>query len=215
MIITLDGPAGSGKSTTARALAKKLGGVYLDTGAMYRSVTLLALESGTNPADAAKLDAIAGAIAIDFQEAEGGQKVFVNGREVTAAIRTPEIDASISAVSAHPGVREKMVAQQRGIAQKHKTVIVEGRDAGSVVFPNADHKFFLSANPAERGKRRALQTGEPAEKAQEIAKHIVERDAKDSSRLVSPLVVPRGAVEIDNSHLSLDETIEKILQFLA
>lgn len=215
MIITLDGPAGSGKSTTARALAKRLGGVYLDTGAMYRSVTLLALESGTNPGDAAKLDAIAAAITIDFQEAENGQNVFVNGRDVTAAIRAPEIDANVSAVSAHPGVREKMVAQQRKIAMGHQMVVVEGRDAGSVVFPNADHKFFLNASPAERGKRRALQTGQATDKVQDIAKQIVERDSKDSSRLISPLMVPAGAVEIDNSHLSLDETIEKILQFLA
>ncbi len=215
MIITLDGPAGSGKSTTARALAKKLGGVYLDTGAMYRAVTLLALESKADLDDAAKLNAIAAAIVIDFQEAENGQKVFVNGRDVTAAIRSPEIDANVSTVSAHPGVREKMVAQQRGIAQKHKTAIVEGRDAGSVVFPNAEYKFFLNASSAERGKRRALQTGQTPEKAQDIAKQIVERDAKDSSRLASPLVVPAGAVQIDNSHLSLDETLGKIIQFLA
>ncbi len=215
MIITLDGPAGSGKSTTARALAKKLGGVYLDTGAMYRSVTLIALESKINLADAVKVDAIARSIAIDFKESENGQKVFINGRDVTAAIRAPEVDASVSTVSAHPGVREKMVAQQRSIAQKHKTVIVEGRDTGSVVFPNADHKFFLNANPSERGKRRALQTGQAVDKVQDIAKQIVERDSKDSSRLVSPLVVPSGAVEIDNSQLSLDETLQKILQFLA
>lgn len=215
MIITLDGPAGSGKSTTARALAKKLGGVYLDTGAMYRSVTLLALENGVDPADAAKLNAIANGIVIDFQEAENGQKVFVNGRDVTAAIRAPEVDANVSAVSAHPGVREKMVLQQRGIAQKHKTVIVEGRDTGSVVFPNADHKFFLNASPIERGKRRALQTGQAADKVQEVAKQIVERDTKDSSRLISPMVVPAGAVEIDNSQLNLDETLKKIIQFLA
>ncbi len=215
MIITLDGPAGSGKSTTARALAKKLGGVYLDTGAMYRSVTLVALESGVNIGDAAKLDTIARTIVIDFQESTNGQKVFVNGRDITAAIRTPEVDANVSTVSAHPCVREKMVAQQRNIAKKHKTVIVEGRDTGSVVFPNADHKFFLSANPAERGKRRALQTGQAADKVQDIAKQIVERDSKDSSRSISPLVVPIGAVEIDNSHLNLDETLHKILQFLA
>ncbi len=215
MIITLDGPAGSGKSSTARALAKKLGGVYLDTGAMYRAVTLLALERGVNPDDAGKLDAIAAAIVIDFKEAEGGQMVFIDGRDVTAAIRAPEVDASVSAVSAHPGVRKKMVALQRGIAQKHKTVIVEGRDTGSVVFPNAEHKFFLKASSSERGKRRALQMGQAAENVQGVVKQIIDRDSKDSSRLISPLVVPAGAVEIDNSHLSLDETLDKIIQFLA
>lgn len=215
MIITLDGPAGSGKSSTARSLAKKLGGVYLDTGAMYRAVTLLALESGANLDDAAKLDAIAGVVVIDFQEAENGQNVFVNGRDVTAAIRAPEVDASVSTVSAHPGVREKMVTQQRALAKKHDTVVVEGRDTGSVVFPKAEYKFFLNANSAERGKRRALQTGQTAENVQGVVKQIIDRDAKDSSRLVSPLVVPAGAVEIDNSHLSLDETLQKIIQFLA
>lgn len=215
MIITIDGPAGSGKSATARALAKKLGGVYLDTGAMYRSVTLQALESGVNIADAAKLAAIAGAITIDFKEAENGQKVFVNGRDVTAAIRAPEVDASVSVVSAHAGVRKKMVAQQRKIALGHNTVVVEGRDTGSVVFPHAEFKFFLSASPAERGKRRALQNGQSADKAQSITNHMVERDLKDSSRIVSPLVVPSGGIEIDNTHLCLDETIDKIIQFLA
>lgn len=215
MIITLDGPAGSGKSSTARSLAKKLGGVYLDTGAMYRAVTLLALEGGADLNDAAKLDAIASSIVIDFQEAESGQNVFVNGRDVTAAIRAPEVDANVSTVSAHSGVRQKMVTQQRALAKKHDVVIVEGRDTGSVVFPNAEYKFFLNANSAERGKRRALQTGQAADKVQDIAKQIVERDSKDSSRLVSPLVVPAGAVEIDNSHLSLDETLRKIIQFLA
>lgn len=216
MIITLDGPAGSGKSSTARKLAQKLGGVYLDTGAMYRSVTLVALETGKNPADEAECEAIARAIGVDFSEAPDGQKVFINGRDRTPDIRTPEVDRAVSAVSAHKGVRDKMVALQRDLARHHATVIVEGRDAGSVVFPNADHKFFISADPRLRAERRAAQMGDMEGCGIEtIVNDIVMRDEKDSSRANSPLVIPPGAVVIDNSNLNLDETVRKIIELLA
>ncbi|MBI5178726.1 MAG: (d)CMP kinase [Nitrospinae bacterium] len=216
MIITLDGPAGSGKSSTARALAKKLGAVYLDTGAMYRSVTLAAIESGVDAADAARLETISSAITIDFKDDPDGQRVIVNGRDRTLDIRTPKVEKQVSAVSAHKGVREKMVALQRKIAATHPKVVVEGRDTGSVVFPDAKHKFFLSADPQARAGRRAAQSAaQGIQSGDNLVREIMERDEKDSKRQVSPLVVPHGAVAIDNTNLSLDETIQKIIDLLA
>ncbi len=215
MIITLDGPAGSGKSTTARMLAKRLAAVYLDTGAMYRSVTLVALENGVDATDAKRLDDISSKISINFIEDENGQRVMVNGRDRTVEIRTPEVEKLVSTVSSHKVVREKMVHLQREIASKHPKVVVEGRDTGSVVFPNADHKFFLSANTEVRAQRRVTQNSGSGIKTGNMVQEIMERDEKDSTRQVSPLMVPQGAVEIDNTNLSLDETIERIIRLLA
>jgi cytidylate kinase len=215
MIITLDGPAGSGKSATARMLAKRLGAVYLDTGAMYRAVTLVARENGVDADDAKRLEEISSKISIHFIEDENGQRVMVNGRDRTVDIRTPEVERLVSSVSSHKKVREKMVHLQRTIAAEHPKVVVEGRDTGSVVFPAAEHKFFLSAKPEIRAQRRVKQNSGAGIKGGDIAREIQERDAKDASRQESPLVIPPGAVEIDNTNLSLDETLEKIISLLA
>ena len=215
MIVTLDGPAGSGKSATARALAKKLGALYLDTGAMYRSVALCAIENGVEPGDAGGLEKLASEIEIDFQETGGGQRVMVNGIDRTLDIRRPAVDRSVSAVSSHKGVREKMVALQRKLASGRDKVVVEGRDAGSVVFPAAEHKFYLTASPAARAERRAGQNAGLGMEKTDVDEEIRRRDKADAGREVSPLVVPAGAVELDNTNLSLDETVEKIIDFMA
>jgi len=211
MIITIDGPAGSGKSTTAKLLAKKLNATFLDTGAMYRSVTLVALETNISPKDEIKLGELAHDISIDFMEDQArGQRTIVNGKDRSEDIRSKIIDENVSAVSAHKSVRDSMVAIQRKIAQKAKIVVGEGRDLGSVVFPDANFKFFIQADPVKRAQRRALERGEPL--TEEKIAEIKKRDMLDSSRLESPLVVPQGAHIIDNSDLSIDATLQKLLE---
>ena len=154
-IIAIDGPAGSGKSTTAKMLATRLGYTYLDTGAMYRAVTLFALENGVSPDDGQALEAIALKFDIELRTENGSNKVFMNGRDVTEGIRTPEVTSAVSPVSAHPGVRKALVQRQREMAKKGNFV-VEGRDTTSVVFPDADLKIYLDASLQERARRRLI-----------------------------------------------------------
>ncbi len=214
MIITVDGPAGSGKSTLAKLLATKLGGLYLDTGAMYRSVTLLALESGVKLDDEEAISNISSKISITFKESDAGQRTIVNGADRSLDIRTREIDSNVSKVAAYRNVRKDMVELQQKIAlESDGKVVAEGRDTGSVVFTSADFKFYLNASPKIRAKRRADERGETVdnEKIAEIAK----RDRLDSSREESPLVIPEGAITIDSSKLSIDETLQKVIEFIA
>ena len=224
MIVAIDGPAGSGKSTVAKAIAKGCGLTLLDTGAMYRSCALLAVQAGLDVYDPANVDAIvdiARAADIRFEQREEGQGVFANGQDVTAEIRTHEIDVAVSPVSAIPGVREAMVAQQRAIAED-ANVVAEGRDIGTVVFPNADVKVFLTADPEARALRRAVQrAGGDAAKdkdatadqaaVEEILADLKRRDAYDSGREVAPLKPAEDAVHIDSSLLSVDEVVASIL----
>ncbi|MDO5106868.1 MAG: (d)CMP kinase [Coriobacteriaceae bacterium] len=224
MIVAIDGPAGSGKSTVAKAIAKRCGLTLLDTGAMYRSCALLAVQAGLDVYDPASVDAIvdiARAADIRFEQREEGQGVFANGQDVTAEIRTHEIDVAVSPVSAIAGVREAMVAQQRAIAQD-ADVVAEGRDIGTVVFPNADVKVFLTADPEARALRRAVQRagGDSAKDkdatadqsaVEEILADLKRRDAYDSGREVAPLKPAEDAVHIDSSLLSVDEVVASIL----
>ncbi|MBQ6523002.1 MAG: (d)CMP kinase [Atopobiaceae bacterium] len=224
MIVAIDGPAGSGKSTVAKAIAKRCGLTLLDTGAMYRSCALLAVQAGLDVYDPANVDAIvdiARAADIRFEQREEGQGVFANGQDVTVEIRTHEIDVAVSPVSAIPGVREAMVAQQRAIAED-ANVVAEGRDIGTVVFPNADVKVFLTADPEARALRRAVQrAGGDAAKdkdatadqaaVEEILADLKRRDAYDSGREVAPLKPAEDAVHIDSSLLSVDEVVASIL----
>ena len=216
MIVAIDGPAGSGKSTVARAIARDFGFTYLDTGAMYRCVALAALERGVPLADGAALEGVARSVGIGFGRAQdGSQTVSLDGRDVTLAIRTPEVDAAVSTVSAVQGVRDVMVALQRALAAGSDAV-AEGRDIGTVVFPDAEVKVFLTASPEARAHRRADQNrargvsaGCPVDERQVLAA-LVERDRADSSRSVAPLKPADDAVRIDSSELTAGEVVARI-----
>lgn len=221
MIVAIDGPSGSGKSSVAREVARRCGLTYLDTGAMYRSVAHACLERGVDPADDDATAEVARAISIEFLASEGGQRVLADGQDVTAQIRTPEVERAVSPVSAHPAVREAMVAEQRRFGASGD-VIAEGRDIGTVVFPNADVKVFLSASPEARARRRAVQreggdlargvdAAVDAEAERSVLEDLVRRDAYDSSRTASPLRPADDAVRIDSSELSFDEVVRAVI----
>lgn len=211
MKVAIDGPAGSGKSTIAHALAKECGLTMLDTGAMYRSVTLACHERGVDINDNDAVAQVAQDIAISFGTAEDGtQTVAIDGKDVTAGIRTLQIDADVSAVSAIPAVREAMVAQQRTLGEVGD-VVAEGRDIGTVVFPDAEVKVFLTANPEARAHRRALQRDiVDEEKEAEILADLKRRDEADSSREVAPLRPAEDAVHIDSSSMTIEEEVAQI-----
>jgi cytidylate kinase len=202
MVIAIDGPAGAGKSTVAQALAVRLGFTYLDSGAMYRCVALAALERGADLDD----EAAVGEIARSLEIALDGERVELDGRNVSTAIRAPRVTDASSLISIHPSVREAMVAEQRRLIASGKYV-AEGRDIGTVVSPEAPLKVFLTASPEERARRRAEQTGEdPAA----VLTAQRERDARDETREHSALRAAKDAVEIDTTGLTLDQVVEKI-----
>ena len=203
MVIAIDGPAGAGKSSVARAVAGALGFTYLDSGAMYRCVALAGLEWEANLGDPEAMGALARSLAIDL---EGGG-VELDGRDVGAAIREPRVTEAASRVSVHPGVREAMVARQRELIAAGRYV-AEGRDIGTVVSPDAPLKVFLTASPEERARRRAAQTGE--DEATVLAAQR-ERDERDETREHSALRAAEDAVEIDTTGLSLDEVVERVV----
>lgn len=202
MVIAIDGPAGAGKSTVARALARRLGFTYLDSGAMYRCVALAALERSADLDDAAAIGTLADSLAIELE----GDRVALDGRDVSAEIREPRVTDASSRVSVHPTVREAMVAGQRRLIAAGRYV-AEGRDIGTVVSPEAPLKVFLTASPDERARRRAAQTGESL--AAVLAAQR-ERDARDENREHSALRAAPDAVELDTTGLALDEVVGRI-----
>lgn len=225
MIVAIDGPAGSGKSTVARAMAVREGLTYLDTGAMYRAVTDAALTRGVDVSDAAAVSELARTIDIALDNGEAGPTVTVDGQDRTTAIRTPEVDANVSAVAAVPAVREAMVALQRKAAES-TDVVAEGRDIGTVVFPAAEVKVFLIADPAARARRRAVQRhgGDTAtdasatanaEEQAKIEAELIARDKADSTRKTAPLKPAEDAVRIDSTNLSVDEVCDAISELIA
>ncbi len=215
LIVAVDGPAGSGKSTTARQLAQKLGYLYLDTGAMYRAFTLKVLREKIDPDDWEALEKFASQTEIKLLPDASGIRVYLDGEDVTDLIRTPEIDRIISQVSRVKAVRERMVALQRKIG-KNGGVVAEGRDIGTVVFPNADVKVFLVASPQERARRRLneLQAKGVTISLDEVLADIQRRDKIDSTRKISPLKKAGDAIEVDTTNLSIDEQVEKIYRVI-
>ncbi len=208
-VIAIDGPAGSGKSTTARALADMFGLLYIDSGAMYRALTQAALATGVDPGDEAGLTEILLPARLELQTAKGDVTVFWNGKDVSRAIRTPEVEAAVSQVSSHPAVRANMVDRQQ-VMGRQGGVVMEGRDIGSVVFPLATAKIFLSASLEARVDRRFRQYQQRGMEVsrEELQEDLAERDRKDSERKTSPLMVSPDSIVIDSSEMNLDQQNE-------
>ncbi|MFM2182254.1 MAG: cytidylate kinase [Actinomycetota bacterium] len=203
-VIAIDGPAGAGKSTIARALAARLGLQYLDTGAMYRAVTVAAARRGVEPSDVDRIALLARELDIDVVDG----RVCVDGIDATDAIRSPETTAAVSAVAANSGVRAELRARQREWAVERGGGVIEGRDIGSVVFPDADLKLFLTASPRTRAERRVAESGGDVD---EIERAIARRDHLDSTRDDSPLTKASGSVVVDTTGLGIDEVLEHII----
>jgi len=209
LIIAIDGPAGAGKSTTARALARRLGYLYIDTGAMYRAIACKAISSGINLDNPEEIGRLAADSRIDLVDAAGQLKTLIDGVDVSRAIRDPQVTQVSSIVAAIPAVRRALVARQREIGLAGG-VVMEGRDIGTQVFPNAEVKFFLDASVETRSERRFRQ--DDSRSLNEIRAQIEERDSRDSKRSDSPLERSDDAVYIDSSGLNLDEVIDTMLQ---
>ncbi|GAA0327839.1 (d)CMP kinase [Oceanobacillus sp. FSL W7-1293] len=211
--IAIDGPAAAGKSTVAKQIAKKLGIIYVDTGAMYRALTYQTLQENIDLEDEKAVMKILNKIDIRLAQDKEGQRVFINEKDVTEAVRYPDVTASVSVIAKHPLVRKKMVAAQQELAQDN-SVVMDGRDIGSHVLPDADVKIFLIASVTERAKRRFeenRQKGIPAD-LHTLEKEIEKRDELDSTREASPLVKAEDAIELDTTSLSIDDVTNKILE---
>ncbi len=206
-VIAIDGPAGSGKSTVARALAARLGLDYLDTGAMYRGVAFAALRRGIDPDDPAVVARLAGQIDIDV-----GDVVTVDGVDATIEIRGPEVTRAVSVVAANPEVRRELRRRQREWAASHDGGVIEGRDIGSVVFPGADLKVYLTASDTERAGRRSKEVLDMDYDT--VAADIARRDYADANRSAAPLVVADGATMVDTTGLSIEEVVDRVLALL-
>jgi len=216
MIITIDGPAGSGKSTAARNLAKALGIAYLDTGATYRAVTLLAMRRGTDLTDEDALTEVARRAKIELAPDPDGVRVLLDGEDVSEAIRTPEVTENSRHAAASAKVREVLVGLQRRLGEDLGDFVTEGRDQGSVVFPEATVKFYLDASPEVRAWRRSEELAAAGRRIppQEILESIRERDRRDRTRAVAPLVKPDGAVTIETTDNTIEETTEQLLRHI-
>ena len=212
LIVAIDGPSGAGKGTVARALAARLDYRHIDTGAMYRALAWLAARQGVDLADEAAVAALGECADFDV---EGG-RIAIDGHDVKAAIRTPEIDKAAAAVARHAAVRRVLVARQRGFGASGG-VVMEGRDIGTVVFPDADVKIYLDASPEERARRRAADPAHTSSKTaqlSDVATALAERDKSDSTRAVSPLSVAPDATVLDTTGLSIDQVIERVLALI-
>lgn len=210
--IAIDGPSGAGKSTLAKRLAERLGFVYVDTGAIYRTIGLRALRSGVDPKDAGAVAAMLDQVHLEIQYGEDGlQHMMLDGEDVTKDIRLPEVSRYASLVSAHPCVRDYLLEMQRSLARSH-CVIMDGRDIGTVVLPNADVKIFLTATPEERARRRCLeleQRGTP-QPFDQVLSDILERDKNDTERPVAPLRQAEDAVRVDTTQLDFDASLDAL-----
>ncbi|MDP7464971.1 MAG: (d)CMP kinase [Candidatus Marinimicrobia bacterium] len=214
MVIAIDGPAGSGKSTTAKNVAEKLGFIHINTGAMYRGIALKCIQEDVNMEDAAQLNHLLTHTKFEFA-AEGELALFMDGVDISAEITSVEVTDVVSQVSAISQVREKLVQYQRKMAEG-LNVVLEGRDIGTVVFPNADHKFFLVADIHERARRRKKEMEAKGEvvSLEELTAEMLERDRKDSTRKHSPLKKAEDAVEIDTTGISIEEQVNRIVEIV-
>ncbi len=216
LIVAIDGPSGAGKSTLSKALAKSTGYLNIDTGAMYRSVALLAHRRQIDVADEQGLRQLCSAIRINFIREADAERVIVNGEDVSQAIRTPEVSLLTAKVAACPAVREALVRLQRELGEAGG-VVLEGRDIGTVVFPQAQVKFFLSATAEERGRRRFDELRAKGIKVdlQQTIAEVEERDAADSEREHAPLKRAADAIDIDSTRLTIDEVLQEMLRIIA
>jgi CMP/dCMP kinase len=211
IVIAIDGPAGAGKSTIARHLAARLGFTYIDSGAMYRAVALWALRGGFDPSDMHRMEELSKAASIELQPGES--RILLNGEDVTEALRSAAVSDAASRVSAIPGVRRALVAKQRELGSR-ASVVMEGRDIGTVVFPDADLKIFLDAAAPVRAQRRATEPTHAHQSVQAVATEIRERDERDRTRQDSPLTQAPDAVYLDSTGLSIAEVEEAILDLV-
>jgi cytidylate kinase len=214
MIIAIDGPAGSGKSTTAKITAEKLGFIHINTGAMYRGIALQCLQQDINPDDIVKIEKILNEMAFHFG-GEDRSQLYMNGKDISYEITSTEVTESVSRISAIPTVREKLVHYQREMAEG-QDVVLEGRDIGTVVFPNADFKFFLIADIDERARRRMedMKTRGEIVSLKELIGEMAERDRKDSTREHSPLKKAEDAVVIDTTGVSIEDQVNCIVEIV-
>jgi len=215
LVIAIDGPAGAGKSTVAQELAARLGLNYVDSGATYRAAALKVLETGVSPEDEASVADVVGRAEIQFTTDESHSRVSLDGRDVSQAIRTPEVTLAAAKVSRLPEVRKKLIALQRSLV-RGRGVVMEGRDIGTVVFPDAPLKIFLKADVEERAQRRLKQDQEDNRGAslEQTAYEIGRRDQLDAERKISPLVPAPDAVEIDSTDLTASQVVERILDLV-
>ena len=214
MIIAIDGPAGSGKSTTAKIVAEKLGFIHINTGAMYRGIALKCLQQDINPDDIVKMEKILSEMSFQFG-GEDGSQLYMNGKDISFEITSTEVTETVSRISAIPMVREKLVQYQREMAG-WLDVVLEGRDIGTVVFPDAEFKFFLIADIEERARRRKkeMETMGGIVSLAELTAELEERDRKDSTREHSPLIKAEDAVEIDTTGLSIEQQVNRIVEIV-
>lgn len=213
MIIAIDGPSGSGKSTLGRMLARALNLLYLDTGSMYRAVAFAVIETGVDPGDAEAVTALANSIDIHLEGDPDSLRVVLNGREITDQIRSESVTAMSSVISSIPGVRRAMVARQRTMGQRG--AVLNGRDIGTVVFPEADVKFFLTAVPGERAERRFKEDQTTSITLAQTLAEMVERDRRDSTRADSPLKVAGDAIVIDSTGKSIEKVFAEMMERIA
>ena len=214
--IAIDGPAGAGKSSIAKALSKRLGYIYIDTGAMYRAVALFFLENNVADGTDSRIESLLDKLEISIKYEDGAQKVILNGEDVTGKLRLEEIGKLASKFSAIGSVREKLVALQRKLAQK-ENVVMDGRDIGTVVLPNADLKIYLSASSKVRAKRRyleLLEKGQTDLDINDIEDERIKRDEADMNREISPLKQADDAYYLDSSDMTLEEVVSKILSMV-
>jgi cytidylate kinase len=214
-IVAIDGPAGSGKSTSAKLVAQRLNFLYIDTGAMYRAITFLAMKNDILN-DHEQVTRLAESCIIKKQFINGHTKIQVDGVDLTAEIRSPDVNSHVSDISKIAGVRDALVKKQRAMAAENEGVVMEGRDIGTVVFPDADVKIYLTASIHERSHRRAKEFAEQGKKVavEAVRDNLVQRDKIDSTRAVAPLSKAKDAIEVDTSNVTIEEQVEIILQYV-